>query len=275
MARFLLALILLLPAPLTHAGQTPLTLGLFPYVSRVQLMEFHTPLKLYLEARLERPVELVTAPDFMTFVERTRKGEYDLILAAPHIGRLAERGAGYERLAMTGHQVQGVFLVRRDSDIKRLTDLRGKTVMVAQPVSIIYQMTVAHLRKAGLVPGRDVTLIETRTHNNALYAPARGEADASATGILLWINAEAALKEQLREIDRTPGTPGFTLMAHRRLGKQQISRIRQLLLAFGETPEGRAYFETTGLKGFHPIDDKTMKAVDPFTRVLLETPPTP
>jgi phosphonate transport system substrate-binding protein len=266
MVRFLLrafGLVLLLASPAAPAANS-LTLALFPNVSRVQLVEFHTPLKRYLEAELKRPVELVTAPDFLTYARRTLAGEYDLILSAPHIGRLAEKRAGFQRLVMTGHEVQAVFLVQRESPIRELADLKGRTVMIAQPGSIIYQMAVEHLRQHGLVPGRDVTIVETGTHNNALYAPARGEADASATGILLWMNAEPALKAQLRELDRTPGTPGLTLHAHPHVEPALREKIRAALLRFPQTPEGRAYFEQTGLKGFRPIDDQSMKAIDPF-----------
>ena len=69
--------------------KTPLTLGVFPYVSPVQLAAFHAPLKDYLTKSLGRPVTLVTAPDFNSFVDRTRDGQYDIIFTAPHLGRLA------------------------------------------------------------------------------------------------------------------------------------------------------------------------------------------
>ncbi len=82
---------------------TPLTLGVFPYVTPAQLASFHTPLKDYLAKSLQRPVSLVTAPDFDSFVDRTRKGQYDIIITAPHLGRLAETRDSYKRLAQTGH----------------------------------------------------------------------------------------------------------------------------------------------------------------------------
>lgn len=272
MRRLILALVPELFALAAAAAEAPLTLGLFPYVSRGQLMEFHTPLRLYLEHKLKRPVDLVTAPDFAEFMARTRRGEYDLILTAPHMGRLAEKRDGYRRLVMTGHEVQGVFLVRREAPFLRVEDLRGRTIMIAQPISIIHQLALEHLARHNMLPGRDVTLLDTRTHNNALYAPARGEADASVTGILLWINAEPAMREAMREIGRTRPVPGFTLMAHQRLEPELVRKLRRWLLEFGATPEGQAYFQATGLKEFRPIDDKTMKSLDPYTRILENQP---
>lgn len=271
--RSLLGACLTLVATFSLASDPPLTFGVFPYVSRGQLMDFHTPLKVYLESRLKRPVDLVTAPDFAEFMNRTQKGEYDLILTAPHMGRLAERRDGYVRLVKTGHEVQGVFLVRRDSGLRKLSDLKGKTIMMAQPVSAVYQMAADHLQRNGLVPGRDVTVINTGTHNNALYAPARREADASVTGTLLWNNADPVIRAELVEIDGTRRVPGFMLMANKRVPPEQVKRIQALLLDFEKTEEGKAYFNVTDLKNFDLIDDKTMKSLDPLTRVFTDPAP--
>jgi phosphonate transport system substrate-binding protein len=271
--RWIALFALIAASPVLRAAEAPLTLGVFPYVTRGQLMEFHTPLRLYLEKHLQRPVEMVTAPDFVEFMNRTQKGEYDLVLTAPHLGRLAETRDGYVRVAKTGHQVYGVFLARKDSGIRSLTDLKGKTIMMAQPVSIVYQMGVAELRKNGLEPGKDITVIGSRTHNNALYAPARKESDASVTGLVLWTNAEPDLVAQLVEIGRTHGVPGFMVMANKRVPPELVKRIQSALLEFHKTNEGKPYFDATEFKFFEKIDDKSMKQLDPYTRVLTEPAP--
>lgn len=265
--------ILLAVSGLVHSAEAPLTLGLFPYVSRGQLMALHTPLKAYLEEQLQRPVEMITAPNFAEFMTRTQKGEYDLILTAPHLGRLAETRDGYIRVAKTGHHVFGVFLTRKDSDIHSLADLKGKTIMMAQPISIVYLLGVEELRQNGLVPGKDITVIGSLTHNNALYAPARHESDASVTGFVLWDKADPEVRAKLREIGKTPGVPGFMLMANRRLPAELIKRIQTAVLGFDKTIEGKAYFSATEFKHFANIDDKSMRQLDPYTRILTKPAP--
>ena len=271
LTRFVVLLLGLAMGPTATADdKPPLTLGVFPYVTPVQLAAFHTPLKDHLAKSLQRPVTLVTAPDFESFVERTRQGQYDIIITAPHMGRLAETRDGYKRLAQTRHVVQGIFLTRKDSPIQKIEDLRGKTLMVAQQVSIIYQMSEHLLRENGLVPGESVTIIETRTHNNAMQAPLRGEADASVTGTLLWRVLGEEQKGQMRVIGTTEEAPGFTLMANPRLSAQDIAKIKNLLLEFHRVPGSEAYFSTTGYEKFDPIDDRIMKKLDPYTRVLMQ-----
>lgn len=261
---------MLAPSAATGSERSALTLGVFPYVSPVQLAAFHAPLKDYLAKSLQRPVTLVTAPDFDSFVERTRLGQYDIIFTAPHLGRLAEIRDGYKPLVQTSHTVQGFFLARKDSDIHTIKDLRGKTVMIAQKVSIVYQMAEHTLRENGLVPGESVTIVDTRTHNNAMQAPLRGEADASVTGKLLWYVLDDAQKDQLRVIGTTQEAPGFLVMAHRRLTARETKEIRKLLLDFNLKPDSKSYFTTNGFDKFQPVDDRAMKGLDPYIQIFLK-----
>jgi len=250
--------------------KTPLTLGVFPYVTPVQLAAFQTPLKDYLAENLKRPVTLVTAPDLNSFVDRTRDGQYDIILTAPHLGRLAEIRDGYKHVAQTSHTVQGIFLARKDSGIHKIEDLKGKTVMIAQKVSIVYQMAEHTLRTKGLVPGESVTIIETRTHNNAMHAPLRGEADASVAGKLLWYVLYDERKDQMRVIGTSAEAPGFLMMAHPRLATQDIEKIKKLLLDFHLKPGSETYFTTNGYEKFQAVDNRIMKELDPYTQIFLK-----
>jgi len=269
--RFISVVLVLLlgPASAMASEKPPLILGVFPYVSPVQLAAFHTPLKDHLAKSLQRPISLVTAPDFDSFIERTRQGQYDIIITAPHLGRLAETRDGYKRLAQTGHVVQGIFLTRKDSNIRKIEDLRGKTVMIAQQVSLIYQMAEHLLREKGLVPGESVTIIETHTHNNAMHAPLRGEADASVTGTLLWRVLGEEQKDQMRVIGTTDEAPGFLLMANQRLPRQDVEKIKKILLDYHQVAGSEAYFSATGYEKFQKVDDKVMKRLDPYIRKFM------
>lgn len=264
------AMTLLGTAHAAASDKPDLILGVFPYVSPVQLAAFHTPLKEHLAKSLNRTVTLVTAPDFDSFVERTRLGQYDILITAPHLGRLAQTRDGYRPLAMTGHTVQGIFLARKDSDIHSIEDLKGKSVMIAQRTSIIYQMAEQLIRDKGLVPGETITIKETRTHNNAMHAPLRGETDASVTGTLLWRVLGEDQKDQMRVIGVTDEAPGFILMASKRIPRQEADAIQKILLNYHDVAGSNTYFSTTGYKKFQKIDHKVLKRLEPYTRILIQ-----
>jgi len=256
--------------PLALAGNA-LTFGVLPYVSPGQLIKQHGPLKHYLAKTLRQPVVLVTAPGFGAFAERTRRGDYDIVFTAPHLGRLANTHDGYQVLARTGHQVRGMFIARRDSAIRRLEDLRGKRLMMAAPRSMLFLMGKETLRQHGLALGREVVWGKTRTHNNALNAPLRGKADAALTGIVMWRQLDPRQKKQLRLIGSTPPQPGFIMLAHPRLPKALATRIRQALLDFQHTAEGKNDFTTRALKGFAPIAADDLVPLDPYVNAMRET----
>jgi phosphonate transport system substrate-binding protein len=270
LARTWLALCLILFST-SALAERQITLGVFPYVSASEIVNHHLPLKRYLERKTGFTYSLVTAPDFATFQERVRAGAYDLALMAPHMGRSAQVQNGYLPLARTMHNVQGVFLARKDSGLQSIKDLRGKRVMLAEPLSLIYQMAMQTLQRNGLKPGLDLTLLETKKHNNAMLAPLRNEADGAVTGNLLWEGLDPESRNQMQVIGTTPKRPGFFMMAHPRLSSAERKAITAALMDFEESPEGQSTFIAKNLKGFGPIEEGELKAMDEYTGVFSES----
>lgn len=245
-----------------------LIFGIFPYLSPSQTVEQYAPLKEHLGKALGQTVTLRSAPDYAKFIERTQSGEYDIIFAAPHMGRLAEKRDGYRRLAQTGYQIVVVVLARKDSPVQSLADLKGRSLAVGAKLSMSYQVTDQALGKHGLALGREVKFINTASFSNVPEALIRGEADAGATGTLLWDTAPADQREALREIHRSAPVPGFLLLAHSRLVPGTLRKLEQALFDFKNTGAGKGYFRKTQQVDFRPLDEATMKRIDPYTAVL-------
>lgn len=269
----LLAFFLYAAALTTSARAAPpvadeLVFGVYPYLSPNQIVEQFTPLSDALSAVLGRPVALRSAPDFGSFIERTRAGEYDIIFTAPHMGRLAEKRDNYQPLAQSGNPILVVALVKKDSPIKSLDDLRDRKLAVGAKMSMTYQVMKEALDKKGLELGKNVSFIDTAGFSNVLQAVLRGEADAGATATLLWDNAPVEQRAQLQELYRAQPVPGFFLLAHRRSGEATLNKLQKTLIDFAKTPVGKTYFAKTGQIDFRPIDAATLKRIDPFTAVF-------
>ena len=265
MLRLLIGLLLLGTAGGGFAAPAVLYLGVLPSISPEKLMRLNAPLRDYLSKTLGRPVEIVTAPDYNAFMERTRKGEYDVILTAPHMARLAEKRDGYQRIGASAYRLQGVFLVRRDAPFHSIKDLAGKKVMMVGPQALVHLLAIDHLAKNGLLPGKTVTIVESRTHNNALGAPLRGEADASVTTNRIFEMADDDnTRGSLRVLSSTDLVPGMILMANRRIAPDDLKKMRKDLFRYHETAEGKAYLTATNLERFEPLDDKAMASLDAY-----------
>ncbi len=254
-------------ASLSAADTRPLTLGVFPYVTAKQLRQLHEPLRARLQQTLNREVVMVTAPNFSQFIDRTHRRQYDFVLTAPHLGWLAESQDGYQHLAGTSHNVQGVFLTRMDSPINDLRDLKNKSITMAAPSSIIYQMAEKQLLDNGLIDGENITINVTRTHNNAMHAPSRQESDASLTGVLLWGKLGQQYKEKMRVFATTPKVPGFMFLARADLSATMRDRTKSSLLSFSIDPSSHEYFHRTGFNSFIAIDPMIRQSMEAYLNI--------
>jgi phosphonate transport system substrate-binding protein len=266
---FLAALLSVYAQAETAPQSKAVTFGILPYISPVQMVKFHQPLKVFLQETLNRPVTLVTAPSYEEFIKRTQEGQYDYIMTAPNLGRLAEKRDGYHRVVRSVHEIQGIYLVNKASKIQRLQDLEGKTLTLVK-ASMIGQMAIRQLKALGLEEGKNITFRYTSTQNNAMYAPLRDEGDASVTGRQLWEDIGDTFRNEVRVIDKTAIVPGFMIMARGNVPEEERNGLRQALLNFPNTDKGAAYCRQTGLKGFALISDREMEMLDSYIQNYLK-----
>lgn len=269
------ALLALIASPLRAAEDGALVFGVFPYLSPRLMVEQFNPLKDYLAKALGRPIELRSAEDYKSFIEGTGRGDYDFIFNAPQLARLAQKREGYQPLAQTGYRIQIIAVTRKDSPVKSLEDLRGHSISIGARMSMTHQVMRNELRKAGLELDRDVKYLDTAYFSNVLQSVIRGDAIAGATGTSLWNGAPAEERAQLREFFLSQEVPGFILVGHPRLGNATLAKLQKALHVFKDAPEGKIYFDKTKLTDFRPVDETTMKSLDPYTEIYAETPARP
>lgn len=266
---WLLAMLAAVPSWAADKPGGELVFGVYPYLSPSKTVEQFTPLTDYLSKTLGRPVTLRSAPNFASFIERTRAGEYDFIFTAPHMGRLAQVRDGYVPLAQTGNPFVFIIVVRKESPLKSVADLRDRAVAIGAKLSMTYQVTNHALAGAGLELGKNVKFVDTASFSNIIRAVLKGEADAGAAPTSLLYSSEYAKEvERLREIYRSEPIPSFFLLSHPRLGTALHVQLRSALMAFHQSATGRIYFGKTLQQDFRPLDAATLKRLDPYTKVF-------
>jgi len=260
--RLLYLMILLSVPPYSLAADTSIRLGLFPYANPAKLIEHHKSFVKHLETSTGYRIQILTSADYQSFLQRTHENEFDIILTAPHFGRLAESRDGYQRIAMTKHNVQGVYMVKSDSGIQNISELKAKRLTIAAPSSIVYRLAEHQLREEyGLVNGKDIEIIPTGNHNNAIYAVIRGESEAAVTGINLYYGFIKARGPIVRKIGETKKLPGFMFMANSKVSVQMVQLFKNAALDFAATDAGKTYV----FHGYQEIRDKTMQKLDAYT----------
>ena len=259
------------------AGQRPLTLGLFPFLSPQQLVMYYQPLARYLENQLHQPVKLGSTKDFRSFIDATQRGDFDIVLTAPHLAWLAQANAGYRPIATPANTVSGFLVVKRTADIRTATALRGAVIAIPDPLAVVTLLMESYLAKQGLQRGKDYRFITRGTHNNAALSVTSGEATAAVIASLAYGKLPDATHMQLRIIGRTASVSSVFFMVNKRLDQSTADAVQAALLHFNDTAAGQAFLEQTHYQRILPADSHSLSSMSAYAlqiqQIMKDTPP--
>ena len=173
------------------AGKTELILAATPYLGDVGTIEAFEPVAAAIGKLLGVPVRFRTAKTYAELIDRTAKGEYDIIQLSPLSYVLARaRVPGLRLVASSlsfGTASYSSFLVvRGDSEIHSLEDLlpkvrgtrsRPRLALVDERSGSGFLLPYAAFLDHGLDPERDLDVRLLGSHEDAVEAVKRGEAD--------------------------------------------------------------------------------------------------
>lgn len=266
---FVAALIALLPLRVV-AQEKPLVVGLLPTLSPRVLITNYQPLRIYLEKQLKRPVEMVTATDFEAFHKSTMTGEFDVVVTAAHLSRFAQTEAGYIPLAAYQASNHAMLVSPKANPVQSIEQLRGHKLATLDRYALISMQTRVWLEKQGLVENRDYQLLETSSHNSAVYSVLSGESKLAIIAPGGYKMMPASMQDSIVTLVKLPPIPMVMWIAHPRM-RDEAPALRASLLAFStQLAEGKQFFEATGFQGMREISTQEMKALDQYLPYLKQ-----
>ena len=183
----LVSLIFLLISCGKKKEEKPLIMGLSPIANSEKLIEDAAPLHKMLGDEIGRPVEGFIATNYIGVVEALGTGTIDFALIPPFAYILANKKNGTEALltSINKHDEPGyysVLLVRTDSGIEKVEDLKGKKVAFVDPSSTSgYIFPAVILMDHGINVEQDITYQFAGGHDKALQLLINGDVDAIGT----------------------------------------------------------------------------------------------
>lgn len=242
----------------------PLIFGVFPNMTAKQTVETYLPLARAMEKHLRRRVAIYSARDFKTFAERTRQGDYDILLTAPHLAWLARQDAGYRPLLKYVLPTRGLLVVKTTSPYQVPDDLRGQTIATPDSLAVVTLATQAALAAHGLRHDIDYQTTDSGSHLNAAMQVINGRAAAAMLGLHPYKLLPDEMRQQLRVVIQTAPLSSLMYLTHPGLRDRQANAIRGALLDFAATPEGRAFMQHGGYGGFTSVDGSELRAFRPY-----------
>lgn len=252
------------------AANSPLILGVFPYLNTKTVVSVYQPVREYLEEQLARPVKLYTAVDFQTFVKNTRNGDYDIAVTPPHFARLAQLESDYIPLLRYSSGRTSLLVVAADSPLRNVAELRGTILAMPDKLSLISLAGLYYIKKHGLRPDTDFTLLDKRSHYDAVVSVVQGNSSAALTSSVALSQMPRAVQDDVRIIASVDTPSDIMYIANPRLGPDEIRKcISVLVVKFAQaSTQGRNFFRNSGYNGFQPVSDEELRSLDPYVREI-------
>jgi phosphonate transport system substrate-binding protein len=271
--RFALALVLALLGAAASASTPalaadgPLHLVLTPSQKPTDLLAAGEEFGRVLGGLVGVPVRVTVASDYAAVVEALRNRTADLAFVHPVGYVLASREA--KAVIVAKNQWHGKttfsarFYVRRDSGLKTLEDLRGKTIAFVDPASssgYIYPMVL--LIQRGLVQNRDPKtffreVVFAGSHDASMRSLLNGHVDAIASFDMAreqYLKTEVE-RERVVWVAETPQIPEAGIAARDGLDPAMFARVRGALLKI-QGPQYAALLKRLyDIDGFEPAED--------------------
>lgn len=248
------------------AGAAAFIVGIHPIHSMHVLAERYEPLRAYLEARLERPVYLESAPDFAEYHARTLRGDFDLAITPAHFGRIAQKDRGFHPLIQFQPDNDALLVCSMDRPLSNPDLMKQQQLAVIDPLAVTVMAVTHHLRAHGLESGRDYTVVPYHNHAGVARALVAGLAMAGVTTTHGMKQIPDALRGKLQVVMRLADIPAFVALAKPEASREESARLREMLLAFARGRTGQDFLKANGFTGFVPAEEKQLKRVDAYLK---------
>ncbi len=228
------------------------------------------PMVTYLEQRIPNTrFELEASSDYQVFENKVRARSPHFIMPNPWQTLLGQKH-GYSVLAMWGaaEDFHGLLVVRRDSPIREISDLKGKTISYPSPTAVAAAMLTQYwLKQQGLDIQHDVHNVYVGSQFSTLQHVLSGSSDVASTWPPPWRVFQTKFPQEaagLRVLAQTPPLVNNSVMARDDVPAALAQQVQRVLLGMHEDPSGQRALTISETSRFFAANDASYAPVRDF-----------
>lgn len=262
-----------------HTSLPTLKVAVGAMISPRDTEVYYQQLLRYLGEAIQANVELIQRKTYAEVNSLLIAGEIDLafICSGPYVTG-AEQHPLY---LLSTPQVQGqhtyksYLIVHKDSAIQQLNDLQGKTFAFTDPDSNTGSLVPRYwLQQKGLSPEHFFReTIFTYSHDNSIFAVAKGLVDGAAVDSLIWDfyqhnNSELTAKTRVIHKSEAYGIP--PVVAASTMPQERKEAIQQALFAMHTTAQGKQILQNLLIDRFVQPQDHWYTSIRTMQQTLQQ-----
>jgi phosphonate transport system substrate-binding protein len=190
--------------------------------------------------------ELRVSATIPEFEQKLLKGEPEFVFLNPYHAVLAHQKKKYQPLLADSEDLlTGILVVRADSPIKTLEELKGKSITFPAPNAFAASLLIrAELAKKKI----DITPVFVKTHSN-VYRSIIGKDAVAGGGVNNTLDNEAPeVRQQLRVLFETPAYTPHPIVTHPSVTVAVRDRFLKAMLKLTQDDEGRKLLDGINLQ---------------------------
>lgn len=258
--KLLLALLLAAAAPWAQALVFAVNEGVTYRVSNDEIRGRYAAIAADLAKILGQPVTVEPVGHYPTLRQGLQDRSYDLAIVHPAHISIQAMQKGWKLVAVTkGFETYSAnFLVRADSPLKSLEELRGRKVGAPDEDSITSWMVRATLREV-LGDDKQVAFTYTRYQDAVPFMVEHTFTQAGATA------SSAVVKDWQAKggkvLAKSKPVPIKHVIAGPNITPEQVARLRDYFVALDTTEEGRKKLDPIKVRGYMAYDPAALMAL--------------
>lgn len=248
--------------------------GIHPLHNPQRLMEVYGPIVEYINIHMpEVRFRLEASRNYEEFDKKLDEGHFDFAMPNPY-QTVRSLKRGYRVFGKMGddQDFRGIILVRKDSGIREVSELKGKAVSYpAKTALAATMMPQYYLHTHGLDVNKDIENRYVGSQESSILNVLRGHVAAGATWPAPWKSFGVEHPEMASQLEvkwQTESLQNNGWVVRKNVPLPIAEKFRSLLLGLGDTEQGKRMLERLPISRFEPATDETYQPVRDFLKMF-------